>query len=65
MTDLQFAVSYLKAVEKKHKIYFASAHHDIMSCVHIEGTKLVSVDVIDENLPPEIRYDIEEMFWVH
>lgn len=62
MTDQEFAIAYLKAVEKKHNDYFVSANLNIMKCVVVTGTNLVTV--INKDLPKEIRYDIEEMFWV-
>jgi hypothetical protein len=62
MTDQEFAIAYLKAVEKKHHDYFVSANLNIMKCVAVIGTNLISV--INRDLPEEIRYDIEEMFWV-
>jgi len=63
MKDRDFAIAYLKAVEKKHKKFFKSAHLSITKCVEIIGKDLVSVQVINDELPPAIRYDIEVMFW--
>lgn len=65
MTGLEFAIAYLKAVQKKHTCYFEKNSTNIMKCVRITGGNLVSVHIIDKSLPPEIRYDIEEMFWQH
>lgn len=64
MTDQEFAVAYLKAVEKKHKTYFDTARLHIMNCVVIRGDTLVSVHIINKELPFEVKYDIESMFWV-
>lgn len=64
MTELEFAVAYLKAVEKKHRVFFAVNRLDIMKCVLISGTDQVQVHIINTTLPAEIQYDIEEMFWV-
>ncbi|TWJ00828.1 hypothetical protein JN11_02088 [Mucilaginibacter frigoritolerans] len=64
MLDDEFAIAYLKAVEKKHKDYFKSSKLGIMNCVVIKGKSLVSVHVINKDLPFEIRHDIEMMFWV-
>jgi hypothetical protein len=65
MTELQFTIAYLKAIEQKHEDYFSENHTTIMQFVDIIGTKIVSVEITNKSLPPEIRYDIEEMFWVH
>jgi len=64
MTDQEFAVAYLQAVEKKHKDYFDTARLRIMNCVAIKGIKLISVHIINNELPIEIKQDIESMFWV-
>ncbi|MDP9046663.1 MAG: hypothetical protein M3N14_00915 [Bacteroidota bacterium] len=63
MKDRDFAIAYLKSIEKKHHDYFDTTHLDIMKCVRIEGNEQVSMQVINDNLPPAIRYDIEVMFW--
>lgn len=63
MKDRDFAEAYLKAVEKKHKKFFSSANLSITKCVEIIGKDLVSVQVINDALPPAVRYDIEVMFW--
>ena len=64
MTDHEFAIAYLNAVQKKYKDYFADSRLSINNCVDIEGEKIVSVHVTNPNLPFEIRHDIEMMFWV-
>jgi hypothetical protein len=64
MNDREFASIYLKAIEKKHQEYFTQANLCISNCVVIKGTHKASVHVIDNDLPREIRYDIEEMFWI-
>ena len=63
MTELEFATSYLRAVEKKHADYFKSKKIGIMDCVILKGTTLIKKHVIPGMLPVEITYDIEEMFW--
>ncbi|MDB5005524.1 MAG: hypothetical protein JWQ34_3749 [Mucilaginibacter sp.] len=65
MTDQEFAIAYLKAVQKKHASYFEESNMNIMKCVRIIGDNLVSVHIINKSLPAEIQYDIEEMFWQH
>lgn len=57
-------MAYLKAVEKKHKAYFDTARLHIMNCVIIKGNKLVSVHIVNTELPFDIKHDIESMFWV-
>lgn len=62
MTQIEFAVSYLSAVQKKHKDYFERAKVSIMKCVRIKGEKKITVHVIKDDLPYEIQHDIELMF---
>jgi len=63
MKDRNFAKAYLKATEKKHQEYFVSNRLNIMDCVAIEGNDNVHIYVTKDDLPPQIRYDIEIMFW--
>ncbi|MDP9046767.1 MAG: hypothetical protein M3N14_01435 [Bacteroidota bacterium] len=63
MKDKDFAIACLKAVEKKHQNYFDSARLSIIKCVEFKGERLVSVHVVDDTIPTDIRYEIEEMFW--
>jgi len=65
MTELQFTIAYLKAIEEKHQNYFEENNTTIMDFVRIVGVKIVSIEFTDKSLPEEIQYDIEEMFWVH
>lgn len=64
MSDQEFAIAYLKAVEKMHMDYFESAGFPIFNCVTITGGEIVRVHVIKDDLPSEIRHDIETMFWL-
>jgi len=64
MTEMEFTVSYLSAVQRKHKDYFTRARLSIMKCVRIRGDKKITVDVIRDDLPVDIKYDIESMFWM-
>jgi len=64
MSDREFAIKYLKTLEKKYKDYFKHSSLDIMNCVVIKGKKTLSAHVINEDLPFEISFDIETMFWV-
>ena len=63
MTQIEFAVSYLSAVQKKHKDYFDRTKVSIMKCVRIRGEKMITVQVIKDDLPVEIQHDIELMYW--
>ena len=63
MTQQEFALAYLKAVEKKHKDYFEHSNQSITDCVAIKGKSLITVHVIDDNLPFDIKHEIESMFW--
>ncbi|MBE9585454.1 hypothetical protein IM792_13435 [Mucilaginibacter sp. JRF] len=62
-TERSFAIMYLRAVEKKNSDFFIANNLSIMDCVHIRGTALVSVHVINNTLPDSIVYEIETMFW--
>jgi hypothetical protein len=64
MTIQESVIAHLKTIEKKHADFFIAANLKIMDCVIIKGTDLVSVHVINNDLPTEIEYEIEEMFWV-
>ncbi|MDB5131306.1 MAG: hypothetical protein JWR02_1055 [Mucilaginibacter sp.] len=63
MKDRKFAIAFLNAIEKKHESYFVPRRLSIMQCVEIEGTDIACVRVIKDDLPPNICYDIEIMFW--
>jgi len=63
MSTIEFAIRYLLAIEKKNQDYFTANNLKILDCVHVLGKKLVSVHIINEALPDEIRYEIETMFW--
>lgn len=64
MAKQEVTIGYLRAIEKKHKKYFESNRLSIMDVVAIKGSKLVSVHVINNDLPFDISHDIETMFWV-
>lgn len=64
INDREFAAIYLHAIEKKYQEYFTQANLSILNCVAIKGIHKASVHVVNKDLPPQIRYDIEEMFWV-
>jgi maleate cis-trans isomerase len=64
MSDNEYAIKYLKAIEKKHKDYFENSKLRITNCVVLKGKENLSAHVINPNLPFEIMHDIEMMFWV-
>jgi hypothetical protein len=63
MTEIEFTVSYLNAVQKKYKDYFDAEKLSIMKCVKIRGEKIISVHIVKSDLPFDIQHDIELMFW--
>jgi hypothetical protein len=64
MAKQEFTIAYLQEIEKNHKEYFESKELSIMDCVVVKGDKLVSVHVINKELPFDICDEIETMFWV-
>jgi len=56
-------IQYLRAIEKKHKDYFVTNHLEILDCVEIIGTSHVTIHIKRDELPFEIKDDIETMFW--
>ncbi len=63
MGSKEFAVRYLKAVEKKNEVYFTANRLNILDCVELIGSSVVSVRVINKQLPLDIVSQIESMFW--
>ncbi len=63
VNDREFAIRYLKAVEKKNQGYFIANRLSILDCVEIDGLNKVTVRVIENTLPFEISDEIESMFW--
>ena len=63
MTSRDFAIAYLKAIQKKNQDYFIFTNIDIFDCVNIKGEDLVSIHITKHDLPYEIKYAIETMFW--
>jgi len=63
MTELEFAHAYLNALEKYYDEYFNSKGYGIMDCVAVKGKILITVHIINDHLPDEIKYRIETMFW--
>ncbi len=58
----EFAIRYLKAVEKKNEGYFIANDVKILDCVDISGLESVTVNVKDVILPEIIVRDIEMFF---
>ncbi len=63
MGSKEFAIRYLKAVERKNEVFFTANSLNILDCVELIGTSVVSVRVVNEELPPDIVKEIESMFW--
>jgi hypothetical protein len=64
MTHHEYAISYLKALERRYTKYFASANRSIMDYVKIQGFNNVTIQLTGEALPKEVKHDIEMMFWI-
>jgi hypothetical protein len=55
----------LRAIEKKHKVYFDLHKLDIVSCVTIiDDGRYISVHHLNQDLPFDIKHDIESLFWL-
>ena len=65
MSNMDHAVRYLHAVEKKYKEYFAAHRIKITDCVALTNSgNGVSVEIINNTLPANIKDDIKDMFWI-
>jgi len=63
MTDYEFTVMRLERLEMKYKAYFEDSKLSIMDCVIISDKDAGTVDIINPNLPADIKNNIEIMFW--
>lgn len=63
MSQLEFAYTYLKTIERKHQGFFNLNHLDIMDCLRFKGVELETVKPKFEQLPTDIQHEIETMFW--
>ena len=63
MTQHEFAITYLNNIEKRHKAYFDAVGVGIMDCVKVQDSQKTSVTITYEALRPEIKHQIEMMFW--
>ena len=41
----EFAIRYLKAVEKKHEGFFIANNLKILDCVAISGTRVIDIEI--------------------
>lgn len=65
MNNLEHALRYLHAVEKKYKEYFTMHRLKITDCVALKNSdNTVIVDITDSTLPANIKDDIKAMFWI-
>jgi hypothetical protein len=60
----EFVFKKLLSIQKKHKSYFSDSTRHIFSCVHINWDPPISIHVISNDMPVEIKLDIEAMFWI-
>jgi hypothetical protein len=64
ISNKQQSILYLRAIQKKHQLYFDAHKIDILDYVKIinDGT-LASVHLLNNDFPFEIQFDIEAVFW--
>ena len=51
-------VAELLAIQQKHKSFFSKNNQDIFSCVYVKWSEPVTLHIITDILPDEIRADI-------
>lgn len=59
----ELAIRNLKVIEKKHEFYFIANKLSILDCVEISGLDDIIVQVINKDLPADIVFDIDTVFW--
>jgi hypothetical protein len=65
MNNMDHAIRYLIAIEKKYKAYFAANRLKITDCVAITNLgNTVNVAITNNALPASIKDDIKAMFWI-
>jgi len=64
MSEYEFAIAYLKALETLHKYFFDNKQKTIMDYVVIKGKIIPHIQVVNSNLPIEIKHAIETMFFI-
>lgn len=65
MKNMEHALRYLHAVQKKNKAYFGEHRLKIIDCVSFAGSGPgITVSITNENLPQHIKDEIDGMFWI-
>lgn len=65
MRNMDHALRFLYAVEKKNKIYFTEHNLKIAECVVLSVIgDAVGVSITNTSLPQSIKDDIGAMFWI-
>jgi len=59
--EKELALDCLKKLEKKHKAFFKRAKLKIKDCVMFKGLNDVSILVVNEDLPVNIKHEIEAL----
>jgi len=59
----ELTIRNLKVIEKKHEFYFIVNKLSILDCVKINELSNISVQVIHKDLPADIVFDIDTVFW--
>jgi len=54
-------VAELLAIQQKHKTFFNKNNQDIFSCVYVKWSEPVTLHIITDILPDEIRADIQSI----
>ena len=54
-------VAELLAIQQKHKAFFSKNNQDIFSCVYVKWSEPVTLHIITDILPDEIRADIQSI----
>jgi hypothetical protein len=61
MSEKELALDCLKKLEKKHKAFFKKAKLKIKDCVMFKGLNDVSILVVNDDLPANIKHEIEAL----
>jgi len=54
----------LVSIQKKYSTYFHEHDLDIFSVIFINWNEPVSIHVMAEDLPAELKHDIENIFYI-
>lgn len=60
----EYVMSRLTEIEQKHNYFFQESNLTLLKCVKITGTALISVHIINLELPENIQDEIELIFWI-